>query len=142
MMNIKIGDFVEFQNTRNAKIAFKKECSEGLGLRFTKIQPATCKNPSVQCNISTALLECMKKNRLCTFKMLFNEKTNEIIFQYDNSSNAINVDDYKEQKVGIQFTTKLITYTMLPVIGDKKSISYICEYNDTLRLVLCSPKRE
>ena len=139
-MIIKMADFCEFQNTAASKKQIKKECSEGLSLRFSRVKSG--KHVYVTAFFSLALVECMKKNRLCTFKMLFNQKTNEILMQYDNSTKAINLDKYQTRSTGIAIIDKFVTYTMLPLIPkDQTSIKYTCEYNDTLRCLLCTPKK-
>lgn len=140
-MMINFSEFVEFQNTKASKKALAKEASEGLPLRFAKVKSG--KKEYVAATLSTALIECMKKNRLTTFKMLFNQKTSEIIFQYDGTSSAIDLDSYKIQPQGISVINKFISYTMLPLIPNgKSSLKYSCEFNDSLRMILCTPKKD
>lgn len=140
-MLINFSEFVEFQNTKASKKALAKEASEGLPLRFAKVKSG--KKEYISAILPPALVECMKKNRLTTFKMLFNQKTSEIIFQYDGTSSAINLDTYKMQPQGISIINKFISYTMLPLIPNgKSSIKYSCEFNEGVRMILCTPRKD
>ena len=122
-------DFVEFKNTKQGKKVDEQQ--EILKLRFSKISNKKTGAEYVTIVISSDLAKSLKKNQIFSFKLLYQESTNNILLKYDKSSNAFSIVDKRCRASGeYVFIDKYITAVLLDVMKDKGStyLSYEGKY--------------
>ena len=115
--------FVEFKNTKAAKKAVIRDVKGGISLTVSKITSPT----EIVIRFSKGLIASMKANKFTTFKLMFNELTNQIALVADYSNNAINVENSStfEKGRGYTITNKYIKYTFRPEFENKDIKSFV-----------------
>lgn len=128
------GDFVEFKNTKQGKKVDNPD--QDIIISFRKILDKKHNYQSVRITLNQGMVKSLKDNKIFTFKILYQENTNNILIRFDNSSNAFSIINKKIRPDQTHdFYNKYITAVMLDVMKEKNAKSLIYKgkyYEDKL----------